>query len=486
MQISINFSPGLLTEITVTPATDVKLVASYLRSNNKKYDVISQRYFFRLTKVYDTYNRKTGVITVPLGLVKWLLIELLNHEIIRKEDIIVKDNRSDFDNFDLSKININDYKTLYNYSKSKEIALRDYQFEGIKALLLTNLGILNFPTSSGKGEIIVALSKILQQFGQVLVIVPTTASLISTEERLVDYGVKYFKYHKVRCLSSVDGVILSTPKVINNDVLKIQPDSLLNTIKYILTNEVHHVQAVTWYNAIKGLPSVIRSYGFSATPDVTDSKSIVSIQNMLSRDAMIRGTHGDVVMEIKSKDIEKHISVPDILNVYYKPNIVDKDDVSNFDWNYIKKYLYEPNRIKFISDLVRIINDYTNFTTITFVSTIETQGNPLFELYPPNTACWYGGGEILNNVNYSSEELNKDSIFNAIKNRKIRHTIVTSHAREDVNLPALNVAIMLDLSKRQSIKQCVGRVVRKGTPSFFVNIFDVIPTVLKNQSKKKV
>jgi hypothetical protein len=206
---------------------------------------------------------------------------------------------------------------------------------------------------------------------------------------------------------------------------------------------------------------------------------------MSSRDAMIRGTHGDVVMEIKSRHIEEHISVPDILNVIYTPKHIDEDDKNNFDWNYVKNYLYEPNRIKFIAELVNIINEYSDFTTITFVSTIDTQGNPLFEMYPPKTVCWYGGGEIVNNMDIDISELNKDTVFDAIKNKKVRHTIVTSHAREDVNLPSLNVAIMLDLSKRQAIKQCVGRIVRKGAPSFFINIFDTTPVVLKNQARKR-
>lgn len=482
MKLEIHFSPGILTTIIVTPPDEVKILArNYLKSKVTKYDQRTSNYFTYQVKVYDHYDKKTGTIAIPSGLVKSLLIDLLADNFIEKTDIHITDTRQDSDDFHLSKINIDDYKNLYNHTKQIDVSLRDYQFEGVKALLSNRLGILSFPTSSGKGEVIVALAKILQQYGQVLILVPSNVSLISTKERLVDYGINYYQYHKIRCLSQVDGVILSTPKVIYNDLAN--KDNVLSTVKYLLTNEVHHVQATTWFEAAKSLPLIVRSYGFSATPDVSEPTSSISIKDSNIRDSMIRGTHGDVVMEVKSRDIQKYLSVPEVINVIYSPDNVSKKDYNSFDWTYIRKYIHEPDRIKYIADLCQIIHRSSDFTTITFVSWIDLVGDKLYDLYPPGTCCWYGGGNIKTNV--EGLTLTNDTVFDAIKNKDIRHTIVTSHAREDINLPVLNVAIMLDLAKEQTIKQCIGRVVRKGSPSFFVNVFDTSPKVLSVHAKKR-
>lgn len=482
MELTINFTPGILTNIIVTPPEEVKILArNYLKSKVTKYDQRASDYFTYQVKVYDHYDKKTGIIAIPSGLVRSLLIDLLTDNFIEKSDIHITDTRQDFDGFDVTKINFDDYKKLYNYTKQIDVPLRDYQFEGVKALLSNRLGILSFPTSSGKGEVIVALATILQQYGQVLVLVPSNVSLISTKERLIDYGIKHYQYHKIRCLSMVDGVILSTPKVIYNDLAK--KDNVLSTVKYLLTNEVHHVQATTWFDAVKGLPSVVRSYGFSATPDVSEATSITSIKDSQIRDSMIRGTHGDVIMEVKSRDIQKYLSVPEVINIIYSPQNISKKDYNSFDWTYVKKYIYELDRIEFISKLCHAIHNSSDFTTITFVSWIDLLGDKLFDLYPEKTCCWYGGGNIKTNVD--GLILTNDSIFSAIKNKEIRHVVVTSHAREDINLPILNVAIMLDLAKEQTIKQCVGRVVRKGSPSFFVNIYDTGPKVLTVHARKR-
>jgi hypothetical protein len=481
MKLKINFSPGLLTEIFVDPPEESKFIyKNYLYCREQVYDAYLKKFVDETTYIQDSIDEVTGCILLASGLVKWLLIELLSDNIISKDDLEIIDSRDD--TFQLSEVNPKDFSQLYNHVKQMDVQLRPYQVEGLKTVLSSNLGILCFPTSSGKGEIIVALAKVLQPFGQVLILVPSMASLHSTRERLNDYGIKHYQYHKIRGMSELDGVILSTPKIIHNDLFKRSSDSILNNVKYLLTNEVHHVQAKTWYEVSKELPQVVRSYGFSATPDIIKTSSIHAIKDMSPRDAMIIGTYGNIVMEVQSKDIEQYISVPETLNVVYSPKHIKKEDLFNFDWNYMKRYTNSPSRLQFVTDLVQVIHEYTSFTTITFVSFIESQGTPLYNAYPPGTACWYGGGNVINNVGL---ELDRESVFEAIKEKKIRNTIVTSHAREDINLPVLNVAIMLELSNKKSIKQCVGRVVRKGTPSFFINVADTMPKILSIQADKR-
>lgn len=483
MKISVYFSPGILTEMVVSPPEEVNFLAdNYLYCEEKVFNTYQKKFITKFVPIFEFMDPLTGLITIPSGLVKWFLIELIHEGVVDKGDLEIVDVRGKFDSFRLSDIDELEFIQLYNEKRECFVQLRQYQVEGIKTLLSSFQGILCFPTSSGKGEIIVAISKILQKYGQVLVLVPSMSSLQSTKERFDDYGIKNYTYHKVRNSESLDGVIISTPKIIYNDLQRCSENNILKSIKYLLTNEVHHVQAKTWFEVSKELPSVVRSYGFSATPDITSEDSLSSLRFLNIREVMIIGTHGNIVMEVKSCDIKKYIEVPECLDVVFTPDYIPRKDMFKYDWLYMRQYLNHPVRLEFVSNLVQLIHKITDFTTITFVSFIETQGNPLLDLYPEGTVCWFGGGNVINNVGL---DLNKDNVFDAIKNRQVRHTIVTSHAREDINLPVLNVAILLELANKKSVKQCVGRVVRKGSPSYFVNIFDTSPKILEIQAKKR-
>ena len=430
------------------------------------------------TKVFvgDIFDHEKGYLQIPLGLVSWLLKSLKKMKLLDVNLISIKDTHED--TFNIFNVNFDDYTSLYNFEEEKDITLYDHQVLGIKSLLKQNLGILSHPTGSGKGEIIIGLSKILQDYGQVLVVLPNNSSLVSTAKRFDTYKIPYYDYHKIRGMSPYYRIILSTPKVVLNDIEK-GGSELINSIKYLIVNEVHHGQAFTWRDLAVKLPNIVRSYGLSATPKVDD---VECIRDMTLREAMIRGAHGDIIATVKSKNIKDLISVPTVINVEYEPVKFNKNHLHEFNWYKIKHYINRPHRMEAVANLVNVINDLTGFTTITFVSQIKKQGDALFNLYPEKTACWYGGGVIKTK---SGQVFDKKTIFDAVDNGDVKHLIVTSHAREDINLPTLNIGVMMELTEPGAVKQCVGRIVRKGTPSFFVNLSDKVPKLLNIQANKR-
>jgi superfamily II DNA or RNA helicase len=475
--LKIHIKNGLMVDIEYPPSIEHKEVMEYiLEVNEVNFDPSGNKIF---TKVFiaDYFNPEKGQIRIPLGLVSWFL-KSLNKAKLLDPDLVEMSN-TQTDTFDIMNVDFDKYIKMYNQEENKEITLYDHQVDGLKSILKKSMGILSHPTGSGKGEIIIALSRILQEHGQVVVVLPNGSSLTSTIKRFKQYGVPFYDYHKIRNMESPDRIILSTPKVLLNDLKNGAATELVSSIKYLITNEVHHSQAFTWRDLAVGLPNLTRSYGLSATPKLFNAKCI---RDMNLQETMIRGSHGDIVSTVRSADIKDLISVPKIINVEFEPLVYNKKSEFSFNWFRIKNYVNKPDRLNFVASIANAIDELTDFTSIVFVSQIIKQGDILYEMYPEKTAAWYGGGIVKNKIGLN---LDKKSIFDAIENKEIRHIIITSHGREDINLPTLNVAIMMELSEIGAVKQCVGRVVRKGTPSFFVNVYDKVPKLLNLQAEKR-
>lgn len=474
LRLDVVVSKGMLADIYVTPPSKMQELLPYLVANEEIFENGIRK--VNKVPVCDYFDIELGHLKLSTGLIKYFVKTLIASEVIKASDITIMDQRED--SFDYTKIDFSAYTHLYDYKTEKSVKLYDHQVKGLKTILKFEQGIIAHPTASGKGEIIVALSSILQHYGQTAVILPTSSSLISTAKRFDRYQIPYCRYHDVRHLDAVDKVILSTPKVLLNDI-NASNRQIVKSIKYLITNEAHHSQAATWRNLAVTLPNLLRCYGLSATPSVSMKDDI---RKMSLREAMIRGSHGDIVSEIKSKEIKNLISIPTILNVKYVPPKINEHARFERDWLKLRHHLYRKPRLEFVASLVNLIDTQTKFTTVTFVSLIEKQGDILYELFPDTTVAWYGGGIVKNKLGF---DLDKVSVFDAIIQGHVRHVIITSHGREDINLPNLNVAIMMELASVGTVKQCVGRVVRHGTPSFLVNINDTFPNVIKNQGWKR-
>ena len=97
MNLKIIFSPGLLAEIFIDPPSETRFIKkNYLYSNETKFDGYLKRYHTRNVPIYDFVDCKSGIISIASGLVKWLLIDLLTDEVIKKDDIDITDTRDEF------------------------------------------------------------------------------------------------------------------------------------------------------------------------------------------------------------------------------------------------------------------------------------------------------------------------------------------------------------------------------------------------------
>lgn len=476
IKVNIVYSPGLMTDILIEPKEILPYLKDYFKAQTREYDRDNKEWVEDRQSVVPHLDAELGHFRLPLGLIKWFLRDLMESGALDPTNIKILDKRND--PFNPSNVNLSDYKTLVKVKDGEEVPLRDYQLEAVQRALFSPIGIIAHPTAAGKGELIITMARILQEYGQTAVVVPTESSYESTIKRFEEYGVPYLNYKRVRRLREVDDILISTPKVMLND-LQNGNSNLVRGVKYLITNEAHHSQAETWYALATELPGLLRCYGLSATPKLGPPQSI---RLMSLRDCMVRGSHGDVVVKVKSAEISEYISVPQIFNIRYHPTYLRQKDRYEFDWAKVGWYVDTPHRLKFISEIVHLIDTHTDMTTITFVSKIDKQGDVLYHLFPESTAAWYGGGVVKNKKGL---DLDIKNVFDAINERKIRHTIVTSHAREDVNLPTLNVAILFELKDEKTIKQCVGRVVRKGSPSYVINISDTMPKLLRNQAEQR-
>jgi hypothetical protein len=474
--LEIYFKPGLQTDIFFTPPEAVEVMVQYVETIVKTWDGASRSHIFSKESIASDLDPVIGRLVLPRGLVKWFIRSLHEDGFITNGNLKIVDELKD--SFHLSRLDLSLYYDLYDLEEKKTIRLRDYQQEGILTALSDFQGIIAHPTGSGKGEEILVLSNILLEHGNVLILCPSGASLRSTAKRFELYGVSYCEYLDVRDEEDVEVAVIGTPKAILNDLRNFRPNFLKN-IRYLISNEAHHAKGTSWYDVSIELPNVLRSYGFTATPDIISKRPIHESHKY---EAMIRGSHGEVVHEKTSKELAEYLSAPLNLRVMYSFPYKKKNQDLEFSWGYNKRFLNADRRLKYFSNIAHIINDYSDFTSITFVSEKANQGDKLYEWYPDLTATWYGGGVIENNCGL---DLDIDSIFSAIIEGHVRHTIVTSHAREDINLPTLNFALVFELVKRGPIKQACGRVSRPNSPSFFVNLCDTAPGLLALQADKR-
>jgi hypothetical protein len=474
--LSIYVKPGLKTDIFVDPPSAINDLVPYLEAKIKTWNNATKQYDYSVESVACHFDPLLGHIVLPRGLVKWFVRSLHEDGYIQNENLQIFDSVQD--EFNPFKFDFTPYFTLFDIEKQKSIELRYYQKDGVKAALSDKIGIVSHPTGTGKGEEIVTLSRILSNFGPVLVLCPSSASMESTIQRFNMYDVPCCEYLKVRNKEEIDCTVIGTPGAIYND-LQNGRENFLKQIIYVISNEAHHSQGNQWYEVVIGLPNVIRSIGFTATSGIIGK---LPIHESFKFETMIRGSHGEIVHEKSSLELAEFVSAPKNLCLVYKPPKIPKNHMFEFDWRINKHYLNRQDRLHFVSEIAHIIDRHSEFTSITFVSEKTDQGDRLYDWYPYLTAAWYGGGVVKNKCDL---DLDRKSIFNAIMKKDIRHTIVTSHAREDINLPILNFAIVFELKKLGPIKQACGRVTRPDSPSFFVNVSDTAPGLLALQAEQR-
>lgn len=184
-----------IAKITILDEVNIHITGCDLSTRRKL--VNSSQYFIpgaRYSPAYKLgrWDGKSSFTTIGGKSFLNLLDKMLPILTEANYDIEIDDQRADY-SFDLQPIDEN-YLSNINWpaghrAEGTPIILRDYQVQLINECLLNPQGIVISPTASGKTIVTASLSKIVENYGRTIVIVPNKNLVLQTEEDYINIGL---------------------------------------------------------------------------------------------------------------------------------------------------------------------------------------------------------------------------------------------------------------------------------------------------------
>jgi superfamily II DNA or RNA helicase len=176
---------------------------------------------------------------------------------------------------------LKDKRTKFPYQKKDytdeelEPLLPDFNFVGhqvdsLRALIKTNVGIIQAPTSSGKSETIIAFLKLSRL--PTLILVNRVSLALQLQERIQNNGIKN--------VGICYGGGVEDGDVIVSTIGSVKKLPSLNKFKALIVDEVHRASAKGFQDFLAKAPYPIR-FGFSATPNSGDEYKWTLIKQYL-------------------------------------------------------------------------------------------------------------------------------------------------------------------------------------------------------------
>ena len=231
----------------------------------------------------------------------------------------ITDKRTKFKHRELINTNLEYFFPDFNYI--------GHQLKALKALLRTNIGIVEAPTSSGKTELMIAYIKAVKL--PALVLVNKVSLCLQITKRMIDNGIDagWCNGKGIKMGDVMVSTIGSVGKL---------PD--LPRYKILMVDEIHRAQAKQFQTFLKNTSYPIR-FGFSATPNAGDKYKW----------ALIRQYMGAVICITEAEELIENevIALPKI-------TMVKSVCVPTLDWPSAnqKNIMYNNSRNKQIKELV--------------------------------------------------------------------------------------------------------------------------------------
>ena len=241
-------------EIVITDETTVKLEGLDLNTrrecvNSLKYFLPHARYSpaYRLGRWDGTQSFCTLGGKTYLNLLDKVLPILVKHGY----ELEIKDHRRkhefSFQSIDENFLSDRKWPAGHRF-ENQQIILRDYQVQAINDCINNVQGIIMAPTSSGKTIITSCLSKLAEQYGRTIVIVPNKNLVHQTEEDYrnigLDVGVlygdrkEYDRTHTICTWQSLNILDKKSKDALDDDQLTV----FLHNLIAVICDEVHMVK----------------------------------------------------------------------------------------------------------------------------------------------------------------------------------------------------------------------------------------------------
>ena len=334
------------------------------------------------------------------------------------------------------------------------IVLRDYQVEVINNFLSNPQSLQEVATGAGKTIITATLSKLCEQYGNSIVIVPNKSLVTQTEEDYRNVGLDVGVYYGDRKELGHKHTIVTwqslniLDKKSKNHEAAFTLTEFLQDVRCIIVDEVHQAKADVLKRLLtQNFAHVPIRWGLTGTIP----KEQFEFQG-------IRASLGEVINNISASDLqEKGV----LANCHV--NIVQTDDTQEFS-NYqeeLKFLVTSEKRIDWMTKLVNKLKESGN--TLILVDRISS-GKML--------------AEKLDNAVFISGETKGDTRkehYDEVKTATDKIIIATyGVAAVGINIPRIFNLVLIEPGKSfVRVIQSIGRGIRKAEDKDFVQIWDI-------------
>jgi len=376
-------------------------------------------------------------------------------------EIVIDDQRVRHE-FDFAEIDENYLSgivwPLGHRAAGQPIILRDYQVDLINTCLCNMQGIIIAPTSAGKTIVTASLSRLVQDLGRSVVIVPNKNLVQQTEEDYrnvgLDVGVlygdrkEYNRKHTICTWQSLNVLDKKSKDALDDDQLA----EFLNGLVAVIVDEVHAVKDLGVLHRLLSTTFANIPIRWGMTGTVPEAE-----YNQMSLYSVI----GPLVGELEAKDLQDagHLAQCNVNCLQTQETQVYKDYQSE-----LKFLLNNTDRLAWMAQRIQEIALTGN--TLVLIDRIAT-GKALIDLIP--------GSNFISGEMKSTERKEHYKEINLADNAVMIATYGTTSTGISINR-IFNLVLVEPGKSFVRVIQSIGRGLRKADDKEAVDVFDISST----------
>jgi len=372
-------------------------------------------------------------------------------------EIEIQDHRQNFD-FSFEEVTDSFFSNI-NWPKGhthegQPIKLRDYQVKVINDFISNPQSLQEIATGAGKTIITAALSKICENYGRSIVVVPNKSLVTQTEEDYKNVGLDVGVYfgerkelghkHTICTWQSLNILNKNTKK----DEAEFPIEEFIKDVNCIIVDEVHMAKADVLKSLLTGpFAHIPIRWGLTGTVPKEDYEKMSLICSL-----------GTVISQLSASELQ---SKGVLANCHV--NVIQTQDTNSFR-TYQEELAYlttNLERLKFLSNLIEEIRDGGN--TLILIDRIKS-GELLQELIP---------GSVF--VQGKTKTEDREEEYSEIATEQHKVLIATyGIAAVGINIPRIFNLVLLEPGKSfVRVIQSIGRGIRKAKDKDHVQIWDI-------------
>lgn len=372
-------------------------------------------------------------------------------------DIEIKDDRKEYA-FNFDKVD-EQHLSHINWPKGhpnegEPIILRDYQVKVINDFIANPQCLQEIATGAGKTIITATLSKMCQQYGRTIVIVPNKSLVTQTEEDYINLGLDVGVYYGERKELNHKHTICTwqSLNVLHKKTKKEEADfpldEFLDDVVCVMVDEVHMAKADVLKQLLTGpFAGVPIRWGLTGTIPKEEYEKASLVAGL-----------GQVISSLSASELQDKGVLAQC-----HVNVIQTQELQSFR-NYQEELTFlttNQNRMQFISNLVEEIRSGGN--TLILIDRIKT-GEALKELIP---------GSVFIQGKTKMEERQEE--YNEVATEQYKVLIATyGVAAVGINLPRIFNLVLVEPGKSfVRVIQSIGRGIRKAKDKDHVQIWDI-------------